>query len=224
MDRNADKINALNSRYGVVPYVGTWIEICTITRSARLHNSRSLRGNVDRNDYYWPVFSNIGGRSLRGNVDRNMDIYIKNHATRPVVPYVGTWIEISLLQEQEKQKKGRSLRGNVDRNSSSRYSANKQFGRSLRGNVDRNAISFRCCFSRCGRSLRGNVDRNVVLKAQLRYDYSRSLRGNVDRNLFRAGFFQSLDGRSLRGNVDRNANYQTIVIKSKESFPTWERG
>ena len=21
---------------------------------------RSLRGNVDRNDYYWPVFSNIG--------------------------------------------------------------------------------------------------------------------------------------------------------------------
>ena len=51
---------------------------------------------MDRNDYYWPVFSNIGGRSLRGNVDRNMDIYIKNHATRPVVPYVGTWIEIFL--------------------------------------------------------------------------------------------------------------------------------
>ena len=117
MDRNADKINALNSRYGVVPYVGTWIEICTITRSARLHNSRSLRGNVDRNDYYWPVFSNIGGRSLRGNVDRNaisfrccfsrcgrslrgnvdrnfLGIDGKVRSRHHVVPYVGTWIEM----------------------------------------------------------------------------------------------------------------------------------
>ena len=27
VDRNADKINALNTKYSVVPYVGTWIEI-----------------------------------------------------------------------------------------------------------------------------------------------------------------------------------------------------
>ena len=31
VDRNADKINALNAKYQVVPYVGTWIEIISIS-------------------------------------------------------------------------------------------------------------------------------------------------------------------------------------------------
>ena len=44
----------------VVPYVGTWIEIAPYRVVKNHVHRRSLRGNVDRNDYYWPVFSNIG--------------------------------------------------------------------------------------------------------------------------------------------------------------------
>ena len=33
-----------------------------------------------------------------------------------VVPYVGTWIEISALWRSKMRGQGRSLRGNVDRN------------------------------------------------------------------------------------------------------------
>ena len=34
-----------------------------------------------------------------------------------VVPYVGTWIEMSTLYDASTIRSGRSLRGNVDRNS-----------------------------------------------------------------------------------------------------------
>ena len=58
-----------------------------------------------------PAFS----RSLRGNVDRNENLdRLKWYAV--VVPYVGTWIEILILPRGEPEGKGRSLRGNVDRN------------------------------------------------------------------------------------------------------------
>ena len=36
-------------------------------------------------------------RSLRGNVDRNSAALPPLRAARPVVPYVGTWIEIVAL-------------------------------------------------------------------------------------------------------------------------------
>ena len=48
MDRNADKINALNAKY-----------------------RRSLRGNVDRNELQDCIPESLYRRSLRGNVDRN---------------------------------------------------------------------------------------------------------------------------------------------------------
>ena len=53
--------------------MGTWIEILHITTSTEKRESRSLRGNVDRN------------LKLKGDVVDE----------EKVVPYVGTWIEIS---------------------------------------------------------------------------------------------------------------------------------
>ena len=55
---------------------------------------RSLRGNVDRNASVMLPVKLSYGRSLRGNVDRNSDLEIKEDESY-VVPYVGTWIEIS---------------------------------------------------------------------------------------------------------------------------------
>ena len=59
--------------------------------------SRSLRGNVDRNDAYTPEQLDKACRSLRGNVDRNTD---PDRYTQDihVVPYVGTWIEIPSVE------------------------------------------------------------------------------------------------------------------------------
>ncbi len=61
---------------GVVPYVGTWIEI-----------------NIDNQTWKIP-----SGRSLRGNVDRNLDKRSTKYDPEEVVPYVGTWIEIRKLR------------------------------------------------------------------------------------------------------------------------------
>ena len=58
-------------------------------------SGRSLRGNVDRNDAQTLRLILQTGRSLRGNVDRN-SFAPGRHKTRPVVPYVGTWIEMSI--------------------------------------------------------------------------------------------------------------------------------
>ena len=78
----------------VVPYVGTWIEITRICWQRQISQSRSLRGNVDRNTSWigqkWQEFT--------------------------VVPYVGTWIEMSSRMKWVHMIDGRSLRGNVDRN------------------------------------------------------------------------------------------------------------
>ena len=61
----------------VVPYVGTWIEMPAVPKMAEIYPSRSLRGNVDRNQR---IITRITlGSGL-------------------VVPYVGTWIEISIRQ------------------------------------------------------------------------------------------------------------------------------
>ena len=55
-------------------------------------------------------------RSLRGNVDRNCKQTDAVSGFRIVVPYVGTWIEMSQEWIEEDKSIGRSLRGNVDRN------------------------------------------------------------------------------------------------------------
>ena len=64
-----------------------------------MHLSRSLRGNVDRNISTAVTVLSFSGRSLRGNVDRNMfNVSFPESATQ-VVPYVGTWIEMSTNAE-----------------------------------------------------------------------------------------------------------------------------
>ena len=58
----------------------------------------------------------------------------------PVVPYVGTWIEMITSNKIGWIKYGRSLRGNVDRNSEAASRTKSNPRRSLRGNVDRNFV------------------------------------------------------------------------------------
>ena len=55
-----------------------------------------------------------------------------------VVPYVGTWIEISIGMKPLFGYRCRSLRGNVDRNNLYTSETISKTCRSLRGNVDRN--------------------------------------------------------------------------------------
>ena len=57
--------------HDVVPYVGTWIEIITCFHRSRRRFCRSLRGNVDRNYHGTGYHASADSRSLRGNVDRN---------------------------------------------------------------------------------------------------------------------------------------------------------
>ena len=142
-----------------------------------------------------------------------------------VVPYVGTWIEMFSVSASPTRCSRRSLRGNVDRNSEIRHEIEERDGRSLRGNVDRNDCVGTSAAANYCRSLRGNVDRNGSSKMF----YNKWVDvvpyvGTWIEIFNRQNLFHNSLRRSLRGNVDRNANYQTIVIKSKESFPTWERG
>ena len=51
--------------------MGTWIEIYAEKLQALKVQSRSLRGNVDRNMKKTRVAALVIRRSLRGNVDRN---------------------------------------------------------------------------------------------------------------------------------------------------------
>ena len=68
----------------------------------------------------------LDSRSLRGNVDRNTAGQRSIMAEIIVVPYVGTWIEILWHTERHELCHRRSLRGNVDRNNQYR----KEMGRS----------------------------------------------------------------------------------------------
>ena len=77
--------------------MGTWIEIVVVWASQNASGGRSLRGNVDRNSLPPIVTVCALGRSLRGNVDRNADTASFVDLSDPVVPYVGTWIEIIRL-------------------------------------------------------------------------------------------------------------------------------
>ena len=101
----------------------------------------------------------------------------------PVVPYVGTWIEIRWLINSRPVAPGRSLRGNVDRNPASApidhmYPVVPYVGTWIEIAVDENGA-----YQSIRRSLRGNVDRNDIADDVDDPRISRSLRGNVDRNL-----------------------------------------
>ena len=116
MDRNTSAVSEVNS-----------------------HDRRSLRGNVDRNVLSRSYTSPLIGRSLRGNVDRNSYRRCVAKASRNVVPYVGTWIEMYAYRADQNTNTRRSLRGNVDRNQDGdMFRMRRGKCRSLRGNVDRN--------------------------------------------------------------------------------------
>ena len=96
--------------------MGTWIEISPFQSHEEELHRRSLRGNVDRNT------------TIKFRLDTEPEVvpYVgtwieitKLYCHKPryrVVPYVGTWIEMKVLQESDERYKSRSLRGNVDRN------------------------------------------------------------------------------------------------------------
>ena len=73
--------------------MGTWIEILSVFTVDFQVMGRSLRGNVDRNGTKRWLKKKEPCRSLRGNVDRNILLGLTDYSF-PVVPYVGTWIEI----------------------------------------------------------------------------------------------------------------------------------
>ena len=84
----------LLSRLAVVPYVGTWIEILDALEDDELEDGRSLRGNVDRN--VSPDVWTAGEAGVVPYVGTWIEIGTYNEfcAHHTVVPYVGTWIEI----------------------------------------------------------------------------------------------------------------------------------
>ena len=96
--------------------MGTWIEMFDEVVERNGYQRRSLRGNVDRNSSAAQRALIALSRSLRGNVDRNWLMFGCTFQRYHVVPYVGTWIEISSHFVRTKIEYGRSLRGNVDRN------------------------------------------------------------------------------------------------------------
>ena len=93
VDRNVESLTSVGDEF-VVPYVGTWIEILEYLSKRNDLLSRSLRGNVDRNFKEIVAAGGKASRSLRGNVDRNVASGCKV-TEEYVVPYVGTWIEMS---------------------------------------------------------------------------------------------------------------------------------
>ena len=83
-------------KYHVVPYVGTWIEISTWCMSITDIEVVPYVGTWIEIMFIIYSFQKRGRRSLRGNVDRNQyNVFLLE---RPfVVPYVGTWIEIIIF-------------------------------------------------------------------------------------------------------------------------------
>ena len=100
----------------VVPYVGTWIEIY-------------VRNNFQDMEEVVPYV----GTWIEIPFSKQEAICIT------VVPYVGTWIEINSIRRATRAGACRSLRGNVDRNAVTVPSSAMSTCRSLRGNVDRNS-------------------------------------------------------------------------------------
>ena len=75
--------------------MGTWIEIAISAMAGLAAASRSLRGNVDRN--LIPDAAGVSSVPVVPYVGTWIEIsrYGIVGISNPVVPYVGTWIEIS---------------------------------------------------------------------------------------------------------------------------------
>ena len=158
-------------------------------------------------------------------MDRNKWFLVCPGHLTPVVPYVGTWIEISIMRIFSALVLSRSLRGNVDRNDPIALLLGVSLCRSLRGNVDRNPIS-RCAIIPA--QVVPYVGTWIEIKRSLYVPIS-SLRvvpyvGTWIEILTYIGINSANTGRSLRGNVDRNANVRLLLTRAYPSFPTWERG
>ena len=78
--------------------------------------SRSLRGNVDRNGFGTRKYTFEAGVVPYVGTWIEIDVIEQILAELDVVPYVGTWIEIVCQRKSSRSSSGRSLRGNVDRN------------------------------------------------------------------------------------------------------------
>ena len=78
--------------------MGTWIEIWTDKAPLCITESRSLRGNVDRNTS--TAAKAVAGKDVVPYVGTWIEMLAHCelfHRAR-VVPYVGTWIEIALVR------------------------------------------------------------------------------------------------------------------------------
>ena len=115
VDRNFERaIHVLHVEY-VVPYVGTWIEICYKGKSVFCYIVVPYVGT-------WIEMLHQTVRSCLHRVVPYVGTWIEIfHQCLPVyfslvVPYVGTWIEMYPASPAWFRRSCRSLRGNVDRN------------------------------------------------------------------------------------------------------------
>ena len=121
----------------VVPYVGTWIEIC-IGLSVPVHDVVvpyvGTWIEIFFAIYHSPALQVVPYVGTWIEMTCRWWITLR----QAVVPYVGTWIEIKFVLSFTIVPFSRSLRGNVDRNGWAIAEITDLIRRSLRGNVDRN--------------------------------------------------------------------------------------
>ena len=101
--------------YRVAPFMGAWIEIAACLDASALSASlpsweRGLKCEKKI------TYERKQGRSLHGSVDWNMYRWTTNLSSS-VAPFMGAWIEMSILRFFGDRIKCRSLHGSVDWNS-----------------------------------------------------------------------------------------------------------
>ena len=142
-----------------------------------------------------------------------------------VVPYVGTWIEILPWLPPAKWTRCRSLRGNVDRNRDVKFLEDSEGCRSLRGNVDRNiATSAQVLRLSNRRSLRGNVDRNLDSLSALDSDVVVPYVGTWIEIEMMIYTLTSCFVVPYVGTWIEMGRLRPTSATTLRSFPTWERG
>ena len=163
--------------------MGTWIEILDSVNLCDWVIGRSLRGNVDRNHESWRGYWEC--RSVVPYVGTWIEISDCQYfaASSGVVPYVGTWIEINEPRTHDTQQLCRSLRGNVDRNDiggvepSESWKVVPYVGTWIEINDKEYNVS--------GVQVVPYVGTWIEIETmiyRIKKKYGRSLRGNVDRN------------------------------------------
>mgnify|MGYP006954138204 CR=1 FL=1 len=163
-------------------------------------------------------------RSLRGNVDRNLRCRSRFPDARPVVPYVGTWIEIDIRLKQNIRKYGRSLRGNVDRNAALMapppyFPVVPYVGTWIEMLWIQAPWPFPQVVPYVGTWIEMPISAEVV-RSFVVVPYV----GTWIEILTRIWPRPRCISRSLRGNVDRNPIRCAVWRNLPQSFPTWERG